>query len=221
MGLLERIRNAIRANLAEVADRVENPERRLEQMVERMEADLAEARLELGAAAREEERLKSEQAAAESERSEMASKARLAVAQGDEELAREALRRSERARERAEGLKHEVTLQTGACRMLREHTQALESKILEARQRLDIARARRRLQEAQQAVSARASRADQELSAILQHRIDELDAAAQAQNEVMSTFRRGAAEDARIDELLEELRRELGDPAPPPDSEGG
>jgi len=104
MGLLERIKNAVRTNLSEIADRFEEPEARLDQLIARMETDLDDARLELGAALREVESLRSEAQTAGDAATDYEAKARLALAQGDEDLAREALRRVENQVERRECL---------------------------------------------------------------------------------------------------------------------
>jgi len=207
MGLIERIKNAIRTNLSELSDRVDEPESRLEHFIKRTEQDLADARVELGTVGHQEERVGAERDSLLAEVDDMRERARLALAQNDETLAREALRRSERARERAERLADEIELQAKAAAVVREHVLALERKLEEARERLDLVVARRRLAEAQKSINERAARAEDELSLVLQERIDHLDASTQATTEILSAERGAlAAEEERIDALLEELR---------------
>jgi len=210
MGLLERIKNAIRTNLTDIADRVDEPERRLRQLIGRMEADLADARLELGAVVREEDRLNKEKAAAEAEAAYMTEKARLALRDyNDEELAKEALRRCDAAAERAEAAGREADLQRVTTEMFRAHVVALERKLEQARRQLEMVEARRRLAEAQKSIGRRAA-TGHELSIALQTRIDELDAETQAVHEVLAEARAEATgEDARIEQRLAELRAEL------------
>lgn len=210
MGLLERIRNAVRTNLAEIADRFEEPEARLDQLIARMETDLDDARLELGAAVRGTDSLQEQAREAAEAAASYEEKARLALSRGDEELAREALRRAEVHLERRECLTREAALQDTTVNMLRQHVLALERKLEQARMQRDMVIARRRLAEAQRAISRRASWAAAEVSAALQERIDELDAATQAVDEVLADAGAlGPPSEERIEARLEELRREL------------
>jgi len=221
MGLLERIKNAIRTNLADIADRVDEPERRLRQLIGRMDADLADARLELGAVVREEDRLNKEKAAAEAEAAYMTEKARIALRDyEDEELAKEALRRCDSASERAEAAGREADLQRTTTEMFRAHVLALERKLEQARRQLEMVEARRRLADAQKSIGRRAV-TGHELSIALQTRIDELDAETQAVHEVLAVARAEATgEDARIEQRLAELRAELRGDGRPADREG-
>lgn len=216
MGLIERIKNAIRTNLSELSDRVDEPDARLEHFIKRTEQDLADARVELGAVVHQEERVREEREGLLAEVEDMRERAREALAGNDEALAREALRRSERAREKAERLAGEVELQSKASAVVREHVLALERKLEEARERLDLVQARRRLAEAQRLINERATRAEDELSQVLQERIDHLDASTQATTEILSAERGAlAAEEERIDALLAELRNETDPQAAP------
>jgi phage shock protein A len=222
VGLIERIRNAVRTNLAEIADRLDNPDERLSQFIQRIEGDLGDARMELGAAAREEQRISREQAEATAEVQSMRDRARLALAKADEELAREALRRSERARERSERLGRDLELQRDATRVFREHVSALESKLAEARERLEVLRARQRLALAQRSMARRISGAEEGISGTLQYQIDELEAEARAHQELFGSSADALDEEDRLNQLLDELRaEERGKPgAPPREGEG-
>jgi phage shock protein A len=207
---MERIKNAIRVNLAEIVDRVDDPDRRLRQFIERMEADLSDARLELGAAVREEERLEGRLTEAESQIADMTERAMLALRQGDDTLAREALRIAERARGSAEDFARQVGLQSSAVSLLREQVSALEGKLEQARRRLELLEARKRLAEAQKAVTRRIGLVDTEISRALGERLDELEARTQAGNEILAT-EVGAHDgsELRVEERLAELRARL------------
>jgi len=70
--------------------------------------------------------------------------------------------------------------------------------------------ARQRLAEAQRAVSRRTTWVDSEVSAPLQERIDELDAATRAGDEILGDATDlGLPSEDRIEARLEALRREL------------
>jgi phage shock protein A len=216
VGLIERIRNAVRTNLAEIADRFDNPDERLSQFIQRIEGDLGDARMELGAAAREEKRITRERDGATAEIQSMRDRARLALAKADEDLAREALRRSEHARERSERLGRDLELQRDATRLFREHVGALELKLAEARERLEVLRARQRLAEAQRSMARRIGGAEEGISGTLQYQIDELEAEARAHHELFGSTADALDEEDRLEQLLDELRAEgRGKPAPP------
>lgn len=204
MGLIERIRNAVRTNLTELAERFEDPDERLGQFIGRIESDLGEARMELGAAVREEKRLEREFEASVAETGAMRERAKLALRAADEQLAREALRRSEAAREKATRAESDLTLQRDAARLFREHVAALEAKLAEARERLDTLKARKRLAEAQRAMARRLDSPDGPLGFGFQSRLDELEAEARAHQEIYGTAL--PDEDDRLAELLEDLR---------------
>ncbi len=208
MGLIERIRNAVRTNLAELAERFDNPDERLVQLIQRMERDLDDARMELGAAAREEKRMQRDRSEALGEVDSMRDRARTALAKQQEDLAREALRRSEHAREKAERLAHDLGLQRDATRLFREHVGALEAKLTEARERLELLRARERLAEAQRSMAKRVAGAEIGVSGTLQYRLDELEAETRAHQELFGNPLETLDEEDRLNELLAELRAE-------------
>lgn len=208
MGLIERIRNAVRTNLAEIAERFDNPDERLSQFIQRIEGDLGDARMELGAASREEQRIARERDGATAEVQSMRDRARLALAKADEDLAREALRRSEHARERSERLGRDLELQREATKLFREHVGALELKLAEARERLEVLRARQRLAEAQRSMARRINGADEGISGTLQYQIDELEAEARAHHELFGSTADTLDEEDRLEQLLDELRAE-------------
>jgi phage shock protein A len=153
MGLLERIRHIVKANVGDLIANAEEPERMLGSLVEEMEDSLAEARAEAVLAGREERRLKSLELenAAQAERAER--QARLALKKGDDHLAREALiRRAEFLRTAADLHAHWET-QRSSVVALERLLAALQRKIGEARARRDLLAARQRLAAARRALA--------------------------------------------------------------------
>ena len=53
MGVLERIESIIKANLNDLLDKTGDPEKALRQLISDMEAELADARVQMAAAVRE------------------------------------------------------------------------------------------------------------------------------------------------------------------------
>lgn len=152
MGVIERIRNRLRANLADLIARMENPERDLEDLVRKMEDELREARMEVSTAVREERRLSDDFLDAAEQSRVMAEKAALAIEQDAEDLAREALTRKVAFEQRARRLERKLATQREAVQSLREALTALEGRLEEARHQREVLIARRRLQAAQRAV---------------------------------------------------------------------
>ena len=153
MGLLERIQHVLRANLAELLARADNPEATLERLIAQMEDNLGEAHTEVVAAEREHRRLDSLRLEYEAQAAKAEKKALLALKRGDERLARGALRRKHEALDLAQRYARQAQAQQSGVNSLRSLLQALEQKIAEARQRRDILLARRRLAMAQQSLA--------------------------------------------------------------------
>jgi len=153
MGLLERIQHVLRANLADLLARADNPEATLNRVIAQMEDNLGEAQVEVVAAEREHRRLHSLRLEHEAEAAKAEKKALLALQRGSEELARAALRRKHAGLRAAETYKRQAQAQQSGVASLHGLLQALEAKIAEARQRRDILLARRRLASAQQGLA--------------------------------------------------------------------
>jgi len=150
MGLLERIRNLISANLNDLLERAEDPERVLTQCIADMQEDLAEARVEVAAAAREERRLYEDLADTRRQADLMQEKAELAVNRAEDELAREALLRRRALLRASEAIEGQWEAQRESVELLRRHLRELELKIDEARRKKDLLIVRRRLAHAKQ-----------------------------------------------------------------------
>ena len=153
MGLLERIRHIVKANVGDLVAKAEDPERVLGSLIDEMEDSLAEARAEAVLAAREERRLKSLELdnASQAERAER--QARLALKRGDENLAREALRRRADFIRNAADLKAHWETQRSSVVALEQLFAALQRKIAEAGARRDLLLARKRLATARRALA--------------------------------------------------------------------
>jgi phage shock protein A len=207
MGLVERIKSLIKANLSDLLERSEDPEQVLTQLIADMQEDLNDARLEVAAAARDERRLYEEHRENLLQAERMGRKAVLAVKKGDDDLAREALRRKRSCERLAEGLKQQWETQRESVEALRVHLEGLELKIDEARRRKDLIVARRRLAQAQRGIQATASAMASESEAgatfeRLADRVSDMELEAQAAAEVASSF----LED-RFESLAENGRR--------------
>jgi phage shock protein A len=152
MGLTRRMKRVISANLNDLVARAKDPERALSKLIADMERDLEEARPELSEAEREQRSLYDQFADHELRAQTMERKAVLAAQQGDDDLAREALRRRHDHRRAAGALRDQWKMQKRSVELLRIHMHGLELKIEEARRKRDLLLARDRLTKARRGI---------------------------------------------------------------------
>jgi len=193
MGLLERIRSLVSSNLSDLLEKAEDPEKVLTELIADMEEDLAEARLEVASASRDERALHDECQDNRSRAEKMAAKAVMAVEQGDDELAREALRRRRASERLATTLRQQWEVQRQSMDALRKHLEGLELKIEEARRKKDLIIARRRLAQARKSIQATSSYGSAAVEAgnafeRIEDRVGDLEAEADAAAEMASSF---------------------------------
>ncbi|MBM3500595.1 MAG: PspA/IM30 family protein [Armatimonadetes bacterium] len=205
MGLLERIKALVKANVNEVLRQAEDPEQALDNLIRTMEEDLAEARAGVAAAARDERKLRDTHEQSRQEAATMLKRAEQAVAVGNDELAREALRRRRKGVGTAEAVREQWETESRTLAELRANLAVLEAKIEQVRRKREALLARRRL--------ARVRRDLQETSGVgrsatteqtfnrLSDRIDDLEAEAEAYAEL--ALRDVQTQVARLD--LEQL----------------
>jgi phage shock protein A len=188
MGLLERIKALVKANVDDVLQKAEDPEQALDNLVRTMEEDLAEARAGVAAAARDERRLRDtcEQNRLEAET--MLRRAEQAVTKGDDVLAREALRRRRRNAELAEAMREQWEAEARTLAELRSNLAVLEAKIEQVRRKREALLARRRLarvrRDLQETSGVGHSQATEQTFTRLTDRIDNLEAEAAAYAEL-------------------------------------
>ena len=159
MALMERVSALIRANLNDLIDKAEDPEKMLKQVILDMENQMMQVKTQVAIAIADEHLLAKKQKENESKIAEWMRKAELAVDKGDDELARAALERTETVRRMGEALDEQVTDQRTQTESLRTALRKLEHKLAEARHRCDLliaqhrrSRVVRRAAEAQMAI---------------------------------------------------------------------
>lgn len=153
MGLIDRILRVIRANLNSLVGQAEDPEKVLEQAVEEMQQDLIQLRQAVAQAIATQKRTERQASQAQSTAQEWYNRAQLALNNGDENLAREALRRRQSYQETAKALTAQITQQKDVVNKLRENMRTLESKISEAKTKKDLYIARARSAQASQKIN--------------------------------------------------------------------
>lgn len=142
MGLFDRISRVVRANVNDMVNKAEDPEKVLEQSILDMQEDLVQLRQAVASAIATQKRSQQQYNQAQSQANQWQSRAQLALQKGDEELAREALQRKKGYAETAATVKSSLDGQTSQVDILKRNLTALESKISEAKAKKDMLKAR-------------------------------------------------------------------------------
>ncbi|HIK04515.1 MAG TPA: PspA/IM30 family protein [Trichormus sp. M33_DOE_039] len=144
MELIKRIVRVINANLNSFLDSSEDPEKVLEQTVIEMQENLVLLRQGVAQAIATQKRTERQAASAQSTAEEWYRRAQLALNQGNEPLAREALNKRHAYLETATALNNQIQQQNQVVVKLKQDMRTLELKIAEAKTKKDmyIARAR-------------------------------------------------------------------------------
>jgi phage shock protein A len=161
MSLMERVSALIRANLNDLIDKAEDPEKMLKQVILDMENQMMQVKTQVAVAIADEHLLAKKQKENDAKIALWMRKAELAVDKGDDELARVALERAETCRRMGEALEEQIGDQRTQTESLRSALRKLETKLAEARNRNDLliaqhrrSRAVRRAAEAQMSVGS-------------------------------------------------------------------
>ena len=138
MGLMERVSALIRANLNDLIDKAEDPEKMLKQVILDMENQLIQVKTQVAIAIADEHLLTRKQKENDSKVSEWMRKAEMAVEKNDDALARAALERADSCRQMSQALAEQVTDQKAQVESLRTAYRKLEDKLTEARAKCDL-----------------------------------------------------------------------------------
>jgi phage shock protein A len=149
MAILDRIATVIKSNLNSLINKAEDPEKMLDQILLQMREQLAEARREVAVAIADEKRLGAQLEAELEQVREWERRATMAVQKGEDELAREALRRKADHEKIAIGYKHQWDAQQASTENLKNALRALSQKIEEAGRKKNLLVARQKRAEAQ------------------------------------------------------------------------
>ncbi len=153
MGILDRMSRLIRANVNDMIDKAEDPEKMLNELLREMQASIREARQQVANMIAQEKLVESELREAQSDAREWERKAEMALTRDREDLAREALRRKRDAEEISLVYANQLASQEDVVEKLRSQLKILERKYEEAESKRGILIARHRSAQAQKRVS--------------------------------------------------------------------
>ncbi len=152
MGLFDRLSTLFRSNINDMISRAENPEKMLNQLILDMKTQLAKAKQEAAGAIADEKKLQAEAEGLKKQAEDWERRAMLAVQEGRDDLATQALMRYNEALQGAQSL-HETWLKHKAeTENLKVSLRQLNDKIEEAKRKKNILVARAKRAEAQQRI---------------------------------------------------------------------
>jgi phage shock protein A len=138
MALLERVSTLIRANLNDLIDRAEHPEKMIKQVILDMENQLLQVKTQVAIAIADEHLLKGKKRENKEKEQEFLRKAELALDKKQEDLARVALERSLSYKQMSESFEQQLGDQSVQVENLRSALQKLEQKLVEARAKSEV-----------------------------------------------------------------------------------
>lgn len=156
MALLERVATLVRANLNDLIDKAEDPEKLIKQVILDMQNQLLQVKTQVAISIADQHLLIKKKKENEDAAEDWVRKAELAVEKQQDDLARAALERSVTARSLAASFAEQVADQTAQVENLKTALRKLELKLAEAQNKSDVliaqhrrARALERASEAQ------------------------------------------------------------------------
>jgi phage shock protein A len=219
MGLLERVSTLIRANLNDMVDRAEDPEKMIKQVILDMDNQFIQVKTQVAVSIADQHMLEKRWRENEDSGKEWMRKAEIAVDKGQDDLARAALDRFQTAQRLTQSYREQVDDQRVQVETLKGALMKLEQKLDEAKAKRDLLIARHRRGIALgKAASAQNGLGDKSKSAAfdrLKDRVNHTEAVASAEVELLTDDvgekLTRLDRDAEVDRLLADLksRRQL------------
>jgi len=144
MGLLERVGTLIRANLNDMIDRAEDPEKMIKQVILDMENQYLQVKTQVAVSIADQHMLEKKGKENEDTGRDWMRKAELAVDKAEDDLARAALDRYQTTARLAQSFREQVDDQRLQVDLLKGALQKLEAKLDEAKSKRDLLIARHR-----------------------------------------------------------------------------
>ena len=144
MGLLERVGTLIRANLNDMIDRAEDPEKMIKQVMMDMENQYLQVKTQVAVSIADQHMLEKKLRENEDLGKDWMRKAEVAVDKGEDDLARAALDRFHTSHRLTQSFREQVDDQRAQVEALKSALQKLEQKLDEAKSKRDLLLARHR-----------------------------------------------------------------------------
>ncbi|MCO5587904.1 hypothetical protein L7F22_041856 [Adiantum nelumboides] len=142
MNIFERVVRVVKSYANAIVSSAEDPEKLLDQTVLEMNEDLIKLRQASAQVLASQRQLENKYRSAQQTANDWYKRAKLALEKGEEDLAREALKRRKDYEDSTKALKSQLDQQTAVVEKLISNTRLLESKIQEAKSKKDTLKAR-------------------------------------------------------------------------------
>jgi phage shock protein A len=225
MGLFDRLSQLLRSNINDLISRAEDPEKMLNQILVDMRGQLVKAKQQVASAIADEKRLRDQTDAEYRQAEEWERRAMLAVQEGRDDLAKQALVRQSEHVQHAQQLETTWQAHRLETEKLKNSLRDLNDKIEEAKRKKNLLIARQRRAQAQKRITETMSSLSEksafEAFARMEERIEQSERLLKATTEIdeevtgdrlQSQFRqleRGAAS-GTVDARLLELKQKMG-----------
>ncbi len=200
MPIFEKIRRILNSNINDLLDRVEDPEKILNQLLEDMQHELKEVKIQVAAAIRDGNKFEAQYKENLEGAEKWEKRAIVFIQNGDDARAKEALRRKRSAADTADGFREQFEAQQQSVSVLKDGLATLEQKIEEAKHKRALLIARQRRAEAERAIHQTVSGISESNALNAFDRIKDRVIDAEAEAEALSEMRQPNLED-ELDEL--------------------
>jgi len=218
MALLERVATLVRANLNDLIDKAEDPEKMIKQVILDMQNQLLQVKTQVAIAIADQHLLEKKQKENEDKVAEWIHKAELSVDKKQDDLARASLQRGESYRELGESFAQQVIDQKAQVENLKLALRQLEQKLTEAKGKADLLLAQHRraraVGKASDAKLAAGNGSSANAFDRMKRKVVHSEALSQAKSEIavddMEDRLAALEKEDRIEQLLAELKTKRG-----------
>jgi len=223
MGILDRIRTVLKANINALISKAEDPEKMLNQLIMDMNEQLLEAKKQVAMAIADEKKLERQALENKTQAEDWEKKAMLAVKAGKDDLAKEALVRKQEYDGYAASFQKEFDSQHAAVEQLKDALRQLQAKIEEASRKKNLLIARAKRAEAQkqiqQTMGSLSANSSFDTFDRMAQKVDQVEAEAEAMKELGEVtadqkledkFKELESSDQSSDKLLADLKAKMG-----------
>lgn len=227
MGILDRVSTLLRANINDMIDRAEDPEKVVKQLIADMNNQLIQVKTQVAASIADEKQLYQRYQDNAAKATDWQQRAEMAVEKGQDDMAREALQRRNAFQQTAEGFKEQYDQQAQQVETLKTALKELESKIQDAQTKEQLLIARSRRAKAETQIRSTLSGMDQSSALSSFQRIEEkvnqqearAAAMAELDTDTMEHRFQLMEQESEVDRQLADLKSKKGLAAPESDGE--
>jgi phage shock protein A len=152
MPVFEKLKRILKSNINDLLDRVEDPEKILNQLLEDMQQELKEAKIQVAAAIRDQNKFEAQYKENLESAEKWEKRAIVFIQNSDDVRAKEALRRKRSFADLAESFREQYEAQKESVSVLKDGLATLEAKIEEAKNKRALLIARQQRAKAERAM---------------------------------------------------------------------